>query len=208
MWKNLATLPSATDSVPSNGWADAVVRAARAAVAPFIDPVAEAGHRRLRNRPGPILNTHHVTLVCAIAVRVQRACCCYFFRLTRPRRCSKLPSITLDQLLPRGASWAAHRLRYSPRQPCYPYGLQWSVAGLGELERCVTPVSVRMSANRCVLDGYGVSEVRGTAKHRCRALTGAITRVTQKREILCRAAQGSRAGLQHVVYSLYSPPPP
>ena len=66
------------------------------------------------------------------------------------------------------------------------------VAGLGELERCVTPVSVRMNANRCVLDGYGVSEVRGTAKHRCRALTGAITRVTQKREILVHA------GLQHV----------
>ena len=64
MWKNLATLPSATDNVPSNGWADAVVRDARAAVAPFIDPVAEAGHRRLRNRPGPILDTHHVTLVC------------------------------------------------------------------------------------------------------------------------------------------------
>ena len=72
MWKNLATLPSATDSVPSNGWADAVVRAARAAVAPFIDPVAEAGHRRLRNRPGPILDTHHVTLVCVNGVRVQR----------------------------------------------------------------------------------------------------------------------------------------
>ena len=66
------------------------------------------------------------------------------------------------------------------------------MAGLGELERCVRPVSIRMGANRCVLDGYGVSEVRGTAKHRCRALTGAITRVTQKREILVHA------GLQHV----------
>ena len=63
---------------------------------------------------------------------------------------------------------------------------------MGELELCVTPVSIMMGANWCVLDGYGVNEVRGTARGRCRALTGVITRVTQKREILVHA------GLQHV----------
>ena len=135
------------------------------------------GHpcKRPSTQSRPIL---HASCTCPSArvpvcdVCVQAACCCWSRRLTRPSRCQKLHSIALESVLHRDTSWASQRRRHVPRRLYYACCSRWSVAALSELERCVTPVSVRMGDYWCVLDGYGVRGARGANQCRCRALRG------------------------------------
>lgn len=77
-------------------------------------------------------------------MHTQITCCCSILRSAQPRRRWKLISIGLEHLLQRSASWALHGLCYL-HSPIYSgWCPRWAVAALSELERCVTPVSVRM----------------------------------------------------------------
>ena len=167
-----AKLSDAVDAVPSMDSDDGEVNAPPITAAPFVAPVTEVGQTRFAVRPWPAFGTHHLTSVCALGVCAQTACCCSSLRSTRPRRGWKLLSIGLEHALPRGASWALRRRRYSTRPMHSVCCSRRSMAALAVLERCVTAVSIREGDYWCLVDGCGASTARGTGGKRCGACRG------------------------------------
>ena len=156
-------------AIPSMVWTDAEGRALLLPATPFVVPVAAVGHTSLHTRPARVLGAHHLTSMCAFVVCAQAACCCSTLRSARPRRGWKLPSIALEQWMPRGASWALQERCNSLRPLHSSCGSGWSVAALAVLEHYVTLVKVGKGGYRCDMGGCGTSAARGAVGDRCRA---------------------------------------